>query len=327
MNLQLISIRWSGLVHSGCMMAIACARSLLGTEPRPLWWFRVWSGSTRAYVNMSPVTEDTEMFHLQLFEGAVFNFYFWKPRANYVNDYWNTFVDSDMGHFKVQVRHMPVGTCGMVVQDGFGDSCVDDALFCDITSYIDWRHGRRTAHTRMRLIANHTRYDQMEFARSCLLAAGMTWANFYSPLDYTCWRRGRCVMTYSGYRTSYLFVVEEQYLLPRPPAGFQSIKYHVIGARFCVLLWYLWTNLWNGVVFVLDTGCVVMRWTLLPGHYILLMEDSCNRNWNGETYKASSTENITAARQKLSTVVGFLKIIFEAINYRLQSYIRYIWNK
>lgn len=79
-----------------------------------------------------------------------------------------------MGRFKVQVRHLPVGICGMVVQDGFGDSCVDNALFCDITPYIDWRDGGRRAHTRMRLIADHTHYDQMEFGRSCLLAAGMT---------------------------------------------------------------------------------------------------------------------------------------------------------
>lgn len=71
------------------------------------------------------------------------------------------------------------------------------------------------------------------------------------------------------------------------------------------------------MVFVLDTGCVVMRWTLLPGRYILLVEDSCNLNWNGETYKASSTDNVTAARKRLSSAVDFLKIIFEAISYRL----------
>lgn len=63
---------------------------------------------------------------------------------------------------------------------------MDDALFCDITSYIDWRDGGRTAHTRMSLIVNHTHYDQMGFGRSCLLAAGMAYANFYSPLDYAC---------------------------------------------------------------------------------------------------------------------------------------------
>jgi hypothetical protein len=87
-----------------------------------------------------------------------------------------------MGRFKVQVRHVPVGVCGMVMKGGFCDS----ALFCDITPYIDWRAGGRRAHTRMRLIANHTRYDQMECGRSCLLAAGMTRANFYSAPDCTC---------------------------------------------------------------------------------------------------------------------------------------------
>jgi len=86
---------------------------------------------------------------------------------------------------------------------------------------------------------------------------------------------------------------------------FQSIKYHVIEARFCVLLWYLWTNLWNGVVFVLDMVYVIMRWTLNPARYVLLVEESCNLNWNGGTNKALSTGNITAARQRLSSVVDF----------------------
>lgn len=79
-----------------------------------------------------------------------------------------------MGHFKVASSNLPVGICGMIVLDGFGDSWVDDELFCVITPFIDWRDGGLRAHTRMRLIANHTHNDQMEFGRSCLLAAGMT---------------------------------------------------------------------------------------------------------------------------------------------------------
>ena len=79
-----------------------------------------------------------------------------------------------MGNFKVQVWYLRVGICGMIIKYGFGNSCVNSALFYDITPYIDWRGGGRRAHTRVRLIANHTHYDQMEFGRSCLLAAGMT---------------------------------------------------------------------------------------------------------------------------------------------------------
>lgn len=205
------------------------------------------------------------------------------------------FVETDRDYFQEEVWHLWHGYKG-----GLGDGCMISVLFSDITACIDWRgEGRRT---QMKLTADHTHWDQMEFGRSCLLAAGMTWANFYTSSDCTCWRWGGCVLYTDWLSNQFSSLLWKNNIYCRDlqlVSSQSNITWLKLGFAFLCDICGL---VYGTVCFSYSIGAAVVTWyTMLPGSCVLPVKTSRNLKWNGETNKTSATANTSDARVELSS--------------------------